>query len=281
MAVSARDPQQPLPEMEPGRGRHARGQSPRPYRSGTWRWIRETGIIVISALVLSALVRAFLVQAFYVPSASMEDTLLISDRIIASKITQSLSGVARGEVVVFKDPGGWLPEPPPPSTGLRGFVRTGLTFVGLLPSDSGQDLVKRAIGIGGDRVACCDTDGHIILNGVPLIEDYIKGPTDQVNFDVVVPPNSIFVMGDNRGDSRDSRYHLEVDNGGVPVSDAVGRVVLVLWPLNRLATLPIPDIYGNPAIVDGPAGIGPSRPSTTSSPAPETEPSDTTGDTAE
>lgn len=277
MAVSARDPREPLPDVEPGRGRHARGQSPRPRGGGAGRWFRETAIIVVSALVLSALVRAFLVQAFYVPSASMEDTLLISDRIIASKITQTMSGVARGEVVVFKDPGGWLPDPPPPAGGVRGIVRNAMTFVGLLPSDSGQDLVKRAIGIGGDRVACCDANGRIILNGVPLIEDYIKGPTDQVQFDVVVPEDSIFVMGDNRGDSRDSRFHLETNNGGVPVSDAVGRVVLVLWPINRFATVPIPEIFGNPAIADGPTGVGPSQApnSTATIPASPSEPSDT------
>jgi signal peptidase I len=191
------------------------------------------------------------VQAFYVPSASMEDTLLISDRIVASKITTSMGGVSRGEVVVFKDPGDWLPEPPPPPDGVRGAIRTGLTFVGLLPSDTGQDLVKRVIAVEGDRIACCDADGRIVLNGVPLVEDYIKGPTNQVQFDVVVPPGGVFVMGDNRGDSRDSRYHLEANDGAVPVDDVVGRVVVVLWPLNRISTVPIPDIYANPQITQG------------------------------
>ena len=251
MAVSARDPHAPLPEPPTGRGRHARGRDPRPERSDAGRWFRETALIIVSALVLSALVRAFLVQAFYVPSASMEDTLLISDRIVAAKITTTMSGVSRGEVVVFKDPGGWLPEPPPPPGGVRGAIRTGLTFIGLLPSDSGQDLVKRAIALGGDRIACCNAEGRIVLNGVPLVEDYIKGPTNQVQFDVVVPEGGVFVMGDNRGDSRDSRYHLEVDNGAVPEGEVVGRVALVIWPLNRLATVPIPEIFGNPAIVQG------------------------------
>ncbi|MFZ4487325.1 MAG: signal peptidase I [Candidatus Nanopelagicales bacterium] len=261
MAVSARDPRESLPDVVEGRGRHARGQAPRPNRGGSGRWLRETGIIIVSALVLSALVRAFLVQAFYVPSASMEDTLLIGDRIIASKITQTVSGVSRGEVVVFKDPGGWLDaQKVVPATGLRGALHTALTFIGLMPSDSGSDLVKRGIAVGGDRIACCDVDGRIVLNGVPLIEDYIKGPTDQVQFDVVVPPNSVFVMGDNRGDSRDSRYHLDVNNGGVPVSNAVGRVVVVIWPLNRLAVVPIPGIFGEPAISDGPLGVTPSTP---------------------
>jgi signal peptidase I len=214
----------------------------------------------VSALVLSALVRAFLVQAFYVPSASMEDTLLIGDRIIASRITTTMSGVSRGEVVVFKDPGGWLDAPRPHEGGFRGTVRSTLMFVGLLPSDTGTDLVKRAIAIGGDRIACCDVNGRIVLNGVPLVESYIKGTTDQVQFDIVVPPNSVFVMGDNRGDSRDSRYHLDINNGAVPVGNVVGRVFVVLWPLNRLATVPIPDIFGAPAITDGPLGVAPASP---------------------
>lgn len=252
MAVSARDPHASLPEPPEGRGRHARGRAPRSSSSGLGRWLGETAIIVVCALVLSALVRAFLVQAFYVPSASMEDTLLISDRIVASKISTTMGGVGRGDVVVFKDPGGWLPDPPEPPGGIRGALRTGLTFIGLLPSDSGKDLVKRVIGIGGDRVACCNADGQIVLNGVPLLEDYIIGPTNQVQFDVTVPDGGVFVMGDNRGNSQDSRFHLEVDNGAVPVDDVVGRVVLVLWPLNRIATVPVPEIFANPEITQGP-----------------------------
>lgn len=214
-------------------------------RGGFLRALRETAIIVVSALILSALVRAFLVQAFFVPSSSMEDTLLISDRIIASKITTSISGVQRGEIVVFKDPGGWLPEPPPPEGGLRGAIRTGLTFIGLIPSDSGKDLVKRVIGLGGDRVQCCDAEGRILVNGIALDEPYIIGPTTQVLFDIVVPPDSMFVMGDNRGNSRDSRFHLEQASGSVPVGNVVGRVVLVVWPFNRLATEPIPEVFGS------------------------------------
>ena len=203
---------------------------------GFWHAVRETTIIVVSALVLSALVRAFLVQAFYVPSASMEDTLMISDRIIASKITTRISGVERGEIVVFSDPSDWLFDPirePNP-------VRDALTFIGLLPSDTGQDLVKRVIGLGGDRVTCCDAEGRITVNGVGLDEPYIRGLTDQVYFDVVVPPDSMFVLGDNRADSRDSRYHLEQNNGSVPLANVVGRVVAVVWPFDhfRFETLP-------------------------------------------
>ncbi len=218
--------------------------------------MRELVIIVVSALLLSALVRAFLVQAFYVPSASMEDTLQVGDRILASKITTSLSGVSRGEIVVFKDPGGWLDDPPEPAGGVQGAVRNAMTFVGLLPSDTGQDLVKRVIGIAGDRVSCCDDEGRIVLNGVPLDEDYIIGPTDQVPFDIVVPKDSIFLMGDNRGNSRDSRFHIDEDTssmGTVPLDNVVGRVFLVVWPFSQWSAEPIPEIFGNPAITDGPS----------------------------
>lgn len=210
--------------------------------------VREFGIIIVVALVLSALVRAFLVQAFYVPSESMENTLMPNDRIIASKITTNFGGVSRGEVVVFKDPGGWLGDPGPAPGGIRGALHTGLTFIGLLPSDSGSDLVKRVIGIAGDHIVCCDAEQRIVLNGVPLNESYIIQPTNQVKFDITVPAESVFVMGDNRGNSRDSRYHLNVDSGGVPLDNVVGRAFVVVWPLARFTTLSIPDIFANPAL---------------------------------
>lgn len=225
-------------------GKHAKPKND----GGFGRALKETVIIVVLALVISAVVRAFLVQAFYVPSASMEDTLLPSDRIIASKITTRFGDVSRGEVVVFKDPGGWLPPAPKAPGGFRGALRTAMTFIGILPSDSGQDLVKRVIALGGDRIMCCDAQGRIVLNGVSLNEDYIIGPTDQVTFDVTIPEGDMFVMGDNRGDSRDSRYHLDYDNGGVPLDNVVGRVVLILWPFDRFSTVPIPQIFGNPAL---------------------------------
>ena len=251
MAVSAREPEEGQSTTPPTRrvsdsgGRHAA-----PARAGSrgWRALREFVIVIVIALAVSAFVRAFVAQAFYVPSASMERTLLVNDRIIASRITTTISGVQRGEIVVFKDPSTWLPEPPPPPEGWRGWLQQGLTFIGVLPSDSGKDLVKRVIGVGGDRVACCDAEGRIVVNGVPLIEDYIVGPTDQVLFDITVPEDSLFVLGDNRGDSRDSRFHLDDNGGAVPVDSVVGRVFLVMWPPGRISVPTIPGIFGDPAL---------------------------------
>ena len=210
---------------------------------------RELLLIVGVALILSILVRTFLAQAFYVPSSSMENTLLVQDRIIVSKLTTQLSGVHRGEIVVFTDPGDWLP-PTVPASGASGVVRNGLMWIGLLPSDTGEDLVKRVIGVGGDHIVCCDAKQRITLNGVALDETYLKpgGGTAQVRFDVVVPEGRYFVMGDNRGDSSDSRFHLDVENGTVPHANIVGRVVAVIWPMSRWSGEPIPSIFENPAL---------------------------------
>jgi signal peptidase I len=216
---------------------------------------REVLLIVGVALVLSVLVRTFIAQAFFVPSSSMEDTLRIQDRILASKITTRFSGVERGEVVVFTDPSDWLPEPEP-LDGLRGTIVEALTFVGLLPADTGEDLVKRVIGIEGDRVVCCDAKGRIVLNGVSLDETYLKpgDGTAQVRFDVTVPDGSVFVMGDNRADSADSRYHLGENSGGVPVANVVGRVVAVIWPVENWSSVPVPEIFADPRLDQGAAG---------------------------
>lgn len=236
MAVPARSSTPAPPDRGAEPGRHLR--RPRKARGPVHRFLREFVIVIVLAIALSALVRAIFLQAFYVPSSSMEFTLLPSDRIVASKITTRFAGVDRGQVVVFKDPGDWLPEPLPPEPGFRAYLQRALTFIGLLPSDSGKDLVKRVIAVGGDRIACCDADGRIVLNGVPLDEDYIIGPTDQIRFDVTVPPDALFVMGDNRPDSRDSRFYLDDGvEGSVPVENVVGRVAFVVWPVDRIGTV--------------------------------------------
>jgi len=197
---------------------------------------RETFTVVVTALVLSVLVRTFLVQAFYVPSGSMENTLMTNDRIVVSKISTRLTGVNRQNVVVFHDPSTWLGDIPQPNPYNTVIGRV-LQVIGIVPANSGNDLVKRVIGVGGDVVQCCDASGQIMVNGKPLTnETYIKpgSRTDQVQFKVIVPEGSVFVMGDNRGNSQDSRFHLNLQHGMVPLKDVVGRVVVKIWPFDRI-----------------------------------------------
>lgn len=195
---------------------------------------RELITVVGAALVLSILVRTFLIQAFYVPSASMEDTLQRNDRIVVSKVSTQLSGIKRTDVVVFHDPGNWLGDNFP--NPYDNPVGKALQFVGILPANSGNDLVKRVVGVAGDQIECCDANGALLLNGQPISERYLIDGTmsNQINFKVLVPENHIFVMGDNRSNSEDSRYHLDLNNGMVPLEEVIGRVVVRIWPIDRI-----------------------------------------------
>ncbi len=230
--------------------RHARRQSA-PSRS---MWV-ELPILVAVALVVSLLVKAFLVQAFYIPSTSMQHTLEKNDRIVVNKLAQRLgSDIHRGDVVVFRDPGDWLQPAPEPVGGARvgAAVRDVLSWVGLAPAASDQDLVKRVVGVGGDRVVCCDVQGRITVNDVALDDrSYIFAGDrpSELPFTVVVPAGHLWVMGDHRGDSEDSRYHQsEPGRGFVPVSDVVGRAVAVVWPVHRASRLPVPETFEQPAL---------------------------------
>lgn len=223
-------------EVEPTEPKqHSRGRL-----RAVFNWVRETTFILVFALVLSVLLRTFVFQAFYVPSGSMMDTLLINDRIIASKLALRFGQLHRGDIIVFSDPGDWLPEPET-EDGFAGKVKQALTWVGVLPANSGKDLVKRVIGLPGDRVKCCDAGGNIVVNGYSLQESaYVLGKSTSVQFDIVVPAGRIFVMGDNREFSGDSRFHLEDHFGTVPLENVVGQVDLQIWPLSRFKTLANP-----------------------------------------
>lgn len=211
----------------------------------SWLAFREFGIVVLTALVLSVLLRTFVFQLFYVPSESMLDTLKVGDKIVASKVTMTFQGVNRGDVIVFHDPGDWL-YAPVAQTGWRGTVTNVLTAVGFLPSNSGEDLVKRVVGVAGDHITCCTDGGRITVNGKVLDEStYTLGTSDQVEFDITVPADHVFVMGDNRANSRDSRFHLEVDKGSVPLSEVRGIVVLKLWPISSFGSVPAPETLTN------------------------------------
>jgi signal peptidase I len=233
--VSAeRDRAAPNPAGETAR----RGRGPRRGISGL---LRETVLILGGAIVLSLVIKTFLAQAFFIPSASMQDTLVEGDRVVVSKLTPGLFEIERGDVVVFKDPGGWLAPVPAPPTGSRSaLLNDVLSYIGLLPPDAGEHLIKRVVGLPGDRVACCDDDGRLMVNGVSVVEPYLKpgSAPSEVDFDVAVPASALFVMGDNRQNSQDSRAHLGDPGGGmVPVDDVVGKAVVVMWPLDRAALL--------------------------------------------
>jgi signal peptidase I len=226
--------------------RHGRGAAAA-RRKPTRSFVHELPAIIVVALVISVLIKTFLVQAFYIPSASMENTLLINDRVMVNKLADKPDEIHRGDVVVFRDPGGWLPATTG-SGGVRGAIRDALVFVGLAPSASERDLVKRVIGVGGDRVVCCDSKKRITVNGVPLTEPYLypgdlSTPSAQ-QFSVKVPDGRLWMMGDHRSESADSRSHLGEPGGGmVPVTDVVGRAFVRVWPIGRFGVLKTPATF--------------------------------------
>ena len=202
--------------------------------------LRELPILIISALVLSIIVKTFFIQFFYIPSGSMENTLQVNDRVGVNKFGALFSDIKRGEVVVFRDPANWLSPNYDDSSGIRKVIKDSLVFVGVLPDPSKQYLIKRVIGVGGDKVRCCGKDGKIEVNGVSINEPYIyegDKPSDS-EFEVEVPQGFIWVMGDHRGASADSRFHTDDPNKGMVALDKVtGRATFIIWPFSNLAIL--------------------------------------------
>jgi signal peptidase I len=202
--------------------------------------LRELPILIISALVLSIIVKTFFIQFFYIPSGSMENTLQVNDRVGVNKLGALFSDIKRGEVVVFRDPANWLSPNYDDSSGIRKVIKDSLVFVGVLPDPSKQYLIKRVIGVGGDKVRCCGKDGKIEVNGVSINEPYIyegDKPSDS-EFEVEVPQGFIWVMGDHRGASADSRFHTDDPNKGMVALDKVtGRATFIIWPFSNLAIL--------------------------------------------
>ncbi|MFI6288821.1 signal peptidase I [Streptomyces sp. NPDC051018] len=206
--------------------------------------IKEIPLLITVALLIALVLKTFLVQAFVIPSGSMEQTIRIQDRVLVDKLTPWFGSTPeRGDVVVFKDPGGWLQDEPTEQKDdpvVVKQIKQGLTFIGLLPSADEQDLIKRVVAVGGDKVKCCDQDGRITVNGVPLIESYLNPgnvPSAQ-RFEVDVPPGRIFVLGDHRANSADSRSHLDEEGQGtVSVDEVVGRAVVIAWPVKHWSGL--------------------------------------------
>ena len=227
-------------------------------------WWQETALLLVIAVGLSLIIKTFFVQAFYIPSESMEPGLVNNDRILVEKPSYWLGGTPqRGDVVVFKDPGDWLPAYE--KTGPTGTVSQGLAKIGLYPT--GGHLVKRVIGIAGDTIVCCDDQGRISVNGQPLDEDdYVKdpeettcrGPEGPHDCDWTagpVPDDHVFLMGDNRANSADSSYHLcttASEKSGCDPADAyidedliVGKVFSVIWPRDHWDWLTRPKTFSS------------------------------------
>ncbi|MGV9246929.1 signal peptidase I [Streptomyces sp. NPDC003710] len=235
------------------------GQTRQPPKQRSF-W-KELPLLIGIALVLALLIKTFLVQAFSIPSDSMQNTLQQGDRVLVDKLTPWFgSQPTRGEVVVFHDPDNWLAGEP---TATPNALQTALSWIGLMPSAEEKDLIKRVVGVAGDTVECRNT-GPLIVNGKPLNEPYVyPGNTpcsvdDQGGqFKVTVPPGKIWVMGDHRQNSLDSRYHQQDKyQGFVPVGNVVGRAIVVAWPPTRWNTLPIPDTFEQGLDVTAPAALG-------------------------
>lgn len=213
----------------------------RAHKNPVVGFLIDLAIILGAALIMSLLVKSFLIRSFFIPSGSMLNTLQVDDRIIVSQLTPRFYPIQRGDIVVFKDPGGWLgPEVVQPSDPFRDTTDWFLSTFGISAPDSKQHLVKRVIGIAGDRVVCCDKDGLITINGAPITEPYIADGQEpsSVKFDVTVPKNSLWVMGDNRGNSEDSRFHSDLPSKGfVAMEWVVGRALVISWPYEHWAYL--------------------------------------------
>ncbi|MEV5240245.1 signal peptidase I [Streptomyces cinnamoneus] len=217
---------------------------------------KELPILVGIALLLALVIKTFLVQAFSIPSESMQNTLQRGDRVLVDKLTPWFGAKPeRGEVVVFHDPGGWLGETPSADNGpVAGGIQKVLSFVGLMPSAEEKDLIKRVIAVGGDTVECKGNNDPVVVNGKALDEPYIfPGNTpcgDKPFGPIKVPDGRIWVMGDHRQDSLDSRYHQDLDRfqGTVSEDEVVGRAIVIAWPVNRWSTLPVPSTFDQPGL---------------------------------
>ncbi|WFE38922.1 signal peptidase I [Micromonospora sp. WMMD998] len=212
---------------------------------------QELPLLLIVAFCLAVLIRTFLLQAFFIPSGSMENTLLIGDRVLVNKVVYDMRDPIRGEVVVFRGTDRWVAqEAPAPPTNLTGRIGRTLGDLVGVSRPGEKDFIKRVIGVPGDKVWCCD-DGRVVVNGVPLDEQAYVSENSPLDLppnpkecrsrqftEVVVPPGQIFVMGDHRLVSQDARCQ-----GPVPIDNVIGRAFMIVWPSQRWTSLPVPETF--------------------------------------
>lgn len=203
---------------------------------------QESLLLVATALVLALIVKTFFFQAFYIPSDSMVPTMIEDDKLLVQKWSYWTGEPERGDIVVFRDPGNWLS--PAESDGEGNPLQSVLEVVGLFPS--GGHLIKRVVGTGGDTVKCCDDQGRTTVNGEAVDEPYLNDQSmnsDQT-YEVEVPKGYLWVLGDNRGNSADSRAHLGQPGGGfIAEDDVVGKAWLRVWPAGRFGLISGSDAF--------------------------------------
>jgi signal peptidase I len=213
-------------------------------------WWVELPILLVFALVLALLIKSFVVQAFFIPSSSMENTLEIGDKVLVNKLVYDFRSIHRGDVVVFNGDGSWDPVPSQPAPLLSRLWGSVSGLFGTAPGV--HDYIKRVIGIPGDHVACCNRHGQVTVNGVPLSEKSYLYPGDAPStqrFSITVPPGRLWVMGDHRSVSWDSRGHMsDPGNGTIPENHVVGRAFVIVAPVSRWRILPIPATFQQPQL---------------------------------
>lgn len=231
---------QPLPPSYPPLPSRRENSRPAPRRR---RWaflggIGEVLLVLVLALVISTLLRQFILQVYSIPSASMATTLQVGDRILVNRVPVLGKKVERGDVIVFQDQQGWMEDIPESDIP---FIRSVGEFLGIVPSDGKQVIVKRVIGIGGDTVSCCSAEGNLRVNGQAIdekayLDQGIAPATEE--FTVTVPEGKFWVMGDNRPASADSLYHLPEGTEFIDSSAVIGRVQWVIWPFSNWSSVP-------------------------------------------
>ena len=230
------------------------GAKPKRKRS----FVRELPLLLVVALGLALIIKTLLIQSFFIPSGSMENTLRPGDRVLVNKAVYRMRDIKRGEVVVFNGENSFNGAQPAVEAAADGALSHAFASVGHWFGDGApgeKDYIKRVIGLPGDRVSCCDARGRLSVNGVPLDESAYLYPGDrpsQEPFDIVVPEGRLWVMGDHRSVSQDSRAHLGQPGGGtVPIDKVVGRAFVIVWPLSHAGSLGIPETFTQPGLSGG------------------------------